>query len=279
MNSVNLNNREAWQENAKLWETYEPPIKPSPGELLIYDLALSTRAAAPYSRKALVLGDSPEVRDLLAQHKFDITAVANNPNAIISMNQLLQYRGDKKERVVIMNWQDMDFAPNAFDVIITDWGLNSLEYWRDYTLVFDRVSRLLKPDGLFLMRINVFKPEQAQRSVAEIMLDFNKKKRHKFSYLLELEMYSNISNYDQGSFQINLGEFYRDKITQAYHNKEMTFSDWQEFYYPFFTVNLTYPNKQSLDELLYRFFTVVAERFGGDYPFSYNEPIYICKQG
>ena len=138
MINVNLNNREVWQENTELWETYEPPIRPSQGELLIYDLALSAQAGQPYSKRALVLGDSPELRDLLASHKYHITVVANDFDAIIAMNQLLEYKGDRQEKVVIMDWQDMDFTDQSFDIIVSDWGLNSLLHWRDYTMVFDK---------------------------------------------------------------------------------------------------------------------------------------------
>lgn len=276
--SIGLENKQAWLDNAMLWETYEPPIRPSQGELLIYDLAMATRAGSPYSKRALVLGDSPELRDLLARHKYHTTVVANDFEAIIAMNQLLEYKGERQEKVVIMNWQDMDFADQTFDIIVSDWGLNSLPYWRDYTMVFDKVNRQLKFDGLFLTRMNIYRPEKVIRNVSEIMLDWQKSKNDKFSYLLELEMYSNISNYNPDSFQINLGEFYRDSITKAYYQKEMSFADWQEFHYPFFTMTLTYPKKEAVDELLNKFFTVTAERYGSDYGFSNNEPIYICKK-
>jgi len=120
MSIVGLENKQVWLDNAVLWETYEPPIRPSQGELLIYDLALSAQAGQPYSKRALVLGDSPELRDLLASHKYYTTVVANDFDAIIAMNQLLEYKGDRQEKIVIMDWQDMDFADQAFDIIVSD---------------------------------------------------------------------------------------------------------------------------------------------------------------
>lgn len=271
-------NKEAWQENAKLWQTYEPPLRPSPGDLLIYDLALQTFKGEPFSKKALLLGDCPELRDLLAEHQYNTTVVANNPIAIIAMNELLTFTGEKKEKVIIMNWQDIDFEPNSYDLVLSDWGLNSLTEWLDYTLVLYKVAQVMKNNANFITRINIYKPERKIRSVKQIMSDFAALPQHKFSFLLELEMYSTISTYNEKTFQIDLGKFYRDEVTAAYHNGQMTFAEWQEFYYPFFDVVMTYPRQADWENLLHKFFTITAVKYGGDYLASDNNPIYICQK-
>ncbi len=271
-------NKEAWQENAKLWQTYEPPLRPSPGDLLIYDLALQTFKGEPFSKKALLLGDCPELRDLLAEHQYNTTVVANNPIAIIAMNELLTFTGEKKEKVIIMNWQDIDFEPNSYDLVLSDWGLNSLTEWLDYTLVLYKVAQVMKNNVNFITRINIYKPERKIRAVKQIMSDFTTLPQHKFSFLLELEMYSTISTYNEKTFQIDLGKFYRDEVTAAYHNGQMTFAEWQEFYYPFFDVVMTYPRQADWENLLYKFFTITSVKYGGDYLASDNNPIYICQK-
>ncbi len=271
-------NKEAWQENAKLWQTYEPPLRPSAGELLIYDLAIQSLQTEPFTKKALLLGDCPELRDLLAKHKYNTTVVANNPIAIIAMNELLTYQGEKKEKVVIINWQDIDFAPNSFDLILSDWGLNSLPEWLDYTVVLNNISQVLKNEGNFITRLNIYQSAKKIRSVKQIMADFTKFPQYKFSWLVELELYSSISTYNEKTSQIDLGKFYRDEVTAAYHHGQMTFAEWQEFYYPFFDVIMTYPKQADWESLLQRFFNIVTIKYSGDYPFSDNCPLYICKK-
>lgn len=271
-------NKEAWQENANLWQTYEPPLRPSAGDLLIYNLVLQNFKAGPFEKKVLLLGDCPELRDLLAQHQYHTTVVANNPIAIIAMNELLTFQGQKKEKVVIMNWQDIDFEPGSFDLVLCDWGLNSLSEWLDYTVVLHKVAKVMKDNANFVTRINVYQPDRKIRSVKQIMSDFIKLPQHKFSFLLELEMYSTISTYNEKTFQIDLGKFYRDEVTAAYHNGQMSFVEWQEFYYPFFDVIMTYPKQADWENLLKRFFLLQAVKHGGDYLASGNNPIYICQK-
>jgi len=271
-------NKEAWQENARLWQTYDAPLRPSDGDQSIYDLAIKSGSLVPFEKKALVLGDSPEIRDLLAVHRYAITVVGNNPNAIIAMNQLLKFHGEKKEKVVIMNWQDLDLLPESFDLVVSDWGLNSLNEWLDYTQVLYQAKKVLKPGGRAVFRINTFDKMRKKRSPAHIMQDFAKLPKHKFSYLLELEMYSTISTYNPETYQIDLGKFYKEEITKAYHDKQLTFAEWQEFYYPFFTVTMTYPEKIEMERLLNKFFKLEAIKYGNDYPMSNDNPIYICKK-
>ncbi len=278
MDNSQFKNREAWQENAKLWQTYEPPLRPSAGDLLIYDLAMKTFKGKPFEKKALLLGDCPELRDLLAQHQYQTTVVANNPIAIIAMNELLTFAGEKKEKVVIMNWQDIDFESGSFDLVLCDWGLNSLPEWLDYTVVLHQVAKVMKDNASFVTRINIYQPDRKIRSVKQIMSDFAMLPQHKFSFLLELEMYSTISTYNEKTFQIDLGKFYRDEVTAAYHNGQMTFAEWQEFYYPFFDVVMTYPRQSDWENLLQRFFFMQTMKHGGDYLFSDNNPLYICQK-
>ncbi len=273
-----FDNQNAWLKNAEVWKTYEPPIKPSAAELLIYDLVASSKAGEPFSSRALVLGVSAELRDLLAEHQFKTTVVANDVNTIIAMKQLLTYTGEKKEKVVVTDWQQMDFGEKKFDLVVSDWGLNSLSSWREYTVVFDRVDKLLAPEGMFVIRLNVFNPDEKIKKVKEIMKEYKINPKQKFSFLMQMEMYSEITTYNKETYQINLGKFYRDKITEAYHDGKMTFEEWQDFYFPFFTVTLTYPDKYAMEKLLRSFFDVSAIRYGGDYLFSENEPIYVCKK-
>jgi hypothetical protein len=271
-------NHEAWQENARLWQTYDPPLRPSDGDQAIYDLIFKSGAGVAYEKKALILGDCPEVRDLLAVHQYEITVVANNPNAIIAMNQLLRFHGEKKEKVVIMNWQEIDLPADNFDLVVSDWGLNSLNEWLDYSQVLYQAKKLLKIGSQAVFRINTFDATRKKRSPAEIMQDFSKSPKYKFSFLLELEMYSTISTYNPESYQIDLGKFYKEEITNAYHDKQLTFAEWQEFYYPFFTVTMTYPEKEEMEKLLNSFFKVEAIKYGNDYPMSGDNPFYLCKK-
>ena len=271
-------NHEAWQENARLWQTYDPPLRPSEGDQAIYDLILKNNPDEPYEKKALILGDCPEIRDLLAVYQYSTTVVVNNPNAIIAMNQLLKFHGEKKEKVVIMNWQDIDLPAESFDLVISDWGLNSLNEWLDYSQVLFQAKKLLKIGGQAVFRVNTFDSTRKKRSPAEIMKDFAKLPNYKFSFLLELEMYSTISTYNPESYKIDLGKFYREEITKAYHDQQLTFTEWQEFYYPFFTVTMTYPEKQEMEKLFNNFFKVEGIKYGNDYPMSSDNPIYLGKK-
>jgi hypothetical protein len=260
---TSFNHAAAWRENAEHWSTYGPPVRPSPAELLLYNLAIQTQAKEPFATKALVLGDCPEVRDLLATHQCVTHVVAHDPNAVIAMNRLLTYQGMRKEKMHVDDWQYMDLGEKSFDLIMSDGGLNSLDSWPQYSRTLARAAAHLKPTGLMVLRLNVHIQSRPRRTVKEIMADYRVDAGHKFSYLLELEMYSDIATYNPETYRINLGEFYRERVMESYH--------------PFFDVTMTYPEQHAFERLLSKYVSIESVRYGRDYPFSSHEPIYFCR--
>ena len=84
--------KENWKELAKAWDAYQPPAKPSVGEIGFFEYEIKNLLAKNKTIKALVLGATPEFRDLLAKYKIDTTLVDVNEDSIKAMTSLMKLK-------------------------------------------------------------------------------------------------------------------------------------------------------------------------------------------
>jgi len=77
-------NKKAFTQFAKKWRKTLPPARPSRGELRVYNQIV--KSLSPQIKTALILGATPELRDLLARQKIKISLVDFNINMIKAMS-------------------------------------------------------------------------------------------------------------------------------------------------------------------------------------------------
>ncbi len=277
--------KEAWISNAQRWAKYEPPLRPSKGEIkIIKDILKKVKGnSKDWRKKALILGATPEYRDLLAQLKYQATIFDFNRDSVKSMTQLLKYKGIKKEKLVLGNWLDNKLGPNVFDVVLADWSINNLPNFKSYNELFFNLKTIIKSDGFFVNRTNIWSDTEKSKSVKEIMKKYQKNKKEKFSFLQMLQDYSNASPRNKKTFCTDLEKFYHINLPKAYKNKEMTDKEFYDFVL-FFTQGkwriklfLTFPEKNKLEDLFKKYFEIISIKYGRDYLYSKHEPIYCLK--
>jgi hypothetical protein len=101
MTQENTLNKEVWTGITKEWAVMIPPLRPSFGEITIYQRCLENIIGKKRKKiRALILGATPELRDLTARLGIDTTIVDVNPNMVRGMTELLEY-SDGQEKVVI----------------------------------------------------------------------------------------------------------------------------------------------------------------------------------
>jgi len=136
----------SWSHWQKLWVEVEPPWRPSKRDIAFCEKMIKMVLKHEKNPKALVLGATPEIRDLLAKYKIDTTLVDVNPSMKKAMDKLMK-RKNKKERLIVDDWVKMKLPKNYFDLAFSDGCLTniSLATWKNF---FANINRTLKKHGL-----------------------------------------------------------------------------------------------------------------------------------
>lgn len=162
-----------WRMFVENWKEIRPPWKPSMERVKIYRQLIKKYVKGD---KALVLGATPEIRDLLAELKFNVTLLDINPEMVKAMTYLRKTKS--KEKVVIDDWLTGN-PGSEYDLVIGDSNVCNLlpEYYGKF---FKQINGLLKDEGIFICQSAVsVKPLTEHRiSIKEII----KKAKYKPDY-------------------------------------------------------------------------------------------------
>lgn len=206
----------AWKQIAYDWKTYfTPPSRISPDEIEKYREWLDKLNKDRIPLRALVLGVTPELRDMLFDFGYHVYSIDINLDMFLAMDELLKNK-NPDEVLVRANWLNNPLANKYFDVIIGDAILPNIP-WGERSLLLSEIKRMLKPRGVFLTRAFCVPDEKPFSSVDEILEHFSKKEPNMQS-ALEMVLELQILTYDPSD---HLGSFAKAKeALEEYHNRK-----------------------------------------------------------
>lgn len=144
---------------------------PSADEITLekyYDLYTRMTAGAEQIQ-ALVLGATPELRDIVLSYHHYLTTVDKDWEALDEKTKLMHYKNSPHEKVMVKNWLEMDFSANSFDVILGDGVLTVLKP-DDQKKLLKKLKKFLKPTGSLLLREEA-KPVQNIQFTPDIIVN------------------------------------------------------------------------------------------------------------
>jgi SAM-dependent methyltransferase len=150
---------EIWRENAGKWPFIGPPWRPSPGDVAIY-----RRFARPrLPGRTLLLGSTPELRDLLAEYAGAMPKplIVDMSLPMLQSTSALACRAQPAhEEWLVADWCEADLPEHAFDVVLADmvWWTVSVP---TQAALRRRIDRLLAPGGIFVSRFRCREPARA----------------------------------------------------------------------------------------------------------------------
>jgi len=154
---------EPWKAFAARWrELYTAPGRPSKPDIAVYRRYIQS-ACARLKRKprTLVLGATPELRDLLAQLKHDVTLADINMEMILAMSELINPK-NPPETLVRADWSQTPLRTGYFDVVVGDLVIPNVTPDRRRAFTKE-MHRLLKPGGAFVTRVFITPPLKEPR--------------------------------------------------------------------------------------------------------------------
>ncbi len=145
-------NKETWEIMARSWvDLVKPPSRPCPTQLKIWEKVIKTIKAKKANPKALTLGSTPEFRDLLASHGYEVTVCDLNEGMILAMEKLM-HQTEKNEHYLVSNWLTTKFKEGEFDLVLGDASLNQILNLDELIKLLNKISKILSPGGYFLTR-------------------------------------------------------------------------------------------------------------------------------
>lgn len=152
MTKKHLIKKERWVAYLELWPFWGPPARPNSFDLKIWERYIDKLKKENKNVKALVLGATPEIRDLLAKYHIPTTVLDVNAGMVRGLGRLMKYKKRKKERIIINNWLNVSklFPKNHFDLIMGHDVFNNLP-WSFYSRLAQGIKKVLKKDGYFLL--------------------------------------------------------------------------------------------------------------------------------
>ncbi|MFA4881080.1 MAG: class I SAM-dependent methyltransferase [Candidatus Doudnabacteria bacterium] len=197
---------QTWQKIARNWANFTAPSRPSLGDCKVYELWTKRTLSTLRSPNILVLGVTPEIRNLL--FKYSLTQDAKvyladiNKGMFRAMRAFLNFN-NPNEYFKPCNWLKMPFQREFFDFIIGDLVITNLAL-KDKEKFLKEIKRLLKEEGRFVTRILVYK-ENRNRN---------------FNLSQVLNQYFQQYQKAQLSLRDTLGYFYSAIVQETYYLNE-----------------------------------------------------------
>jgi len=166
---------DSWKIFLQNWRRVTSPGRPTLGEIKIYEKFGFSNLKKKDS-KILILGSTPELRDMLALHKnVQVCLVDINLDATLAMTELMKNkRAKQKETWIRGNWLNVPLQGNYFDIIYGDFVISNLPIkFQDKFL--KNIKNWLKPRGYFISRITMPMSENKNLLVEEFCYIFKNK--------------------------------------------------------------------------------------------------------
>lgn len=207
---------------AENWKNQLPPARPTDAELAVFRRFIEQKKAQKGTPKILILGATPEFRDLI--HGAGLTAYCVDYSRENYQGMELLKKRAGKEIFFHQNWAEMQL-PEKFDLILAEASLNAVS--KDVVPeILDRIKKHLSEDGLFISKTWQRIPP-AQVSVKKIVQEYREKyPKTNFKQMILLPLYSHL--YDEEANHLSLKKIF-DAVKKYYTEGLINDDEFQSF--------------------------------------------------
>ena len=207
---------------ANAWKNYKPPTRPSKDELEVFKSFIDKRLKNNKDIKILILGSTPEFRDLASKAKLVPYVADYSKNNFLALRLLKKYKG--KEIFLNQDWKNLKIN-KKFDLILAEASLNMVEA-KNIDKVLRNVKNHLKDDGLFIAKTWNRIPKY-KLSLKKVVNTY-RKKYPKGSFKWHMTQYTYSYLYNIKKNEIAQKDFYL-AMKRFYKNKKITKKEFDCF--------------------------------------------------
>lgn|GEM_PF-4065973 len=162
---------QSWQVWAETWKQITSPSRPTEKELSIFRKACEKKLIGVTDPKVLIMGATPELRDLLADYKnAEIVLLDINMEMILGMTSLTQIKNEENETWIKGNWIKAPLPEKYFDLILADFTVENLPLHL-HQQYFENIHHWLKDDGMYAGRMMFFRSGYQPYSFDQLVRD------------------------------------------------------------------------------------------------------------
>ncbi|MBS3121761.1 class I SAM-dependent methyltransferase [Candidatus Woesearchaeota archaeon] len=155
----------------KFYENYLKEAKNLSDEKITF-LRKSAGERKELEKNALILGATPELRDLVLDSGFNCYSVELNKDVAEKLSEIMNNKGHPRDKVIIGDWLEMDKKKkffDFFDIVLGDGSFINLATKEDNEKLARILSKVIVKGGYFVTRQVVwtdkFKPMQKNKLI------------------------------------------------------------------------------------------------------------------
>ncbi len=270
----------------KLYETYfTKPYRPTQDEIDKYKNWLQQIFFKGDNKKikALVLGATPELRDLLTELNIPSYCIDISPDMINFMSQLIK-RKNPDEVIIKGNWLNNPLADKYFDIVLGDCVISNV-MWDQRMQLLSQIKRILKPGGHFLCRTLVMPEKNSYKTLEELLEIFAYKKPYfktVYELFIELQMFSYDRKTHTGSFEKAKSVLEKLRKTNRFLVKNNNVKEILNIYWDFWVKTLpprnwSWATKMQEEKQYKKYFTIKETFQAADDAYNEYYRMYLLK--
>lgn len=253
---------------------------PTPEEIKISEIFLKKAFLGKKKTRTLVLGATPELRDLVIRHNSETVAVDISPKLLFALTNVMQCRDNPNNKYMVGDWLEMHkFLPKkSFDAVLGDGSLNNIPF-NTYDKMFRILSYLLKDTGYIIIRHYVCPDPLTKKTPQEIVDNYNKGNNTLFGLILELGFYTDIRKkaYNHKTKELDWSYVYGyyDFVKNQLKEEEIPFFDNMMMHTK--SNKTVKPFLPEFKSKVKKYFSIEKVGFAKAIGHSYMAPIYCLK--
>lgn len=262
------------------WQMLSPPFRPSKEEVEIYKKEIQRISKVKH---VLVLGSTPELRDLAASLELDQYVVADQSEKMLTtMSELLHVANPREEIWIKENWTTLSLKRGFFDAIIGDLVLRQL-LPEEQSAFLSTVKKLLTQEGVFVTRVQYARRKVQLGEDDKLIQDFLDEAKGKYDSLKVCLFISELLNISALSSKKKLSYTNAKNVLETFAKQIGNINDRlliSRILRRFFVsgLDMAYQDKKELSQLFQSHFQIIEEQNATDYPVSKYYPIITLKK-
>lgn len=178
MKKTFISQEKFWATQALEWNKRSDPSRPGRDAIGCYNLLVRQVLGRDQNKKAVVLGATPEIRDMLYKYyglnKIQVICVDWLENIYYAMSKLVNYK-IPNEKFVHKNWLEMNFPNNSIDIFIGDLILGNITSLEAKEKLLSILQKKVKKDGAVILRHVYANKKSKVNSVKKLLLNLSQR--------------------------------------------------------------------------------------------------------
>ncbi len=279
--SVQQNKKDMWFESiAQQWSIYAPPVTPSKSECQIIKKCILNKKRK--NLRILVLGATPEFRDLAHELKAEVTCVDVSVSMLQGLVHLMKQKNKADQEIWFKaDWLTVPLAENYFDFVLGDFVIVNLPI-NLQPKFFSKIKHILRKNGFFITRhllpLDSFEPFPELIGQALKNKSFNKRMINSFS----LDVLQSVYEKRTKVMKVKkvYSEFKKLIIQEKNKQRRKRIKDLFEIYQEYYPLGKAWWGllKNPGERVMKKYFKIQDIRYGQDHDRVDYCPIYFLRK-